>query len=133
MPALLTRMSVSSVSSSRARLSARSTTQLSPPMSAATARAASSSTSATTTWAPSEARRWAVARPMPLAPPVTTARLPVRLSLAHGVVSWSLEGAATGAVGAGASAVSMNRIMWSKTCGSISRGRRASESRSHRM
>ena len=57
-----------------------------PPTVAATALPVSSSRSTTATEAPSLAKRSHMARPMPLAPPVTTATRPTR-RLAYGVVS----------------------------------------------
>lgn len=48
----------------------------SPPTASAAAAPASAFVSAMTTWAPSEASRLAVASPIPLAPPVTTAVRP---------------------------------------------------------
>ena len=81
MPALLTRMSTSSVRSSSAAVSARSTTHASPPTSAAASAAASAFRSAMITCAPRRANSCAHARPMPLAPPVTSARLPAQILL----------------------------------------------------
>ena len=57
-----------------------------PPTAAATAPPASSSRSTTATWAPSLAKRSHMARPMPLAPPVTTATRPTS-RWAYGMVS----------------------------------------------
>src|SRR5512135_31710 len=51
-----------------------------PPTSSATAPAESRFMSTTTTFAPSDATRWAVALPMPLPPPVMTTVRPVYLS-----------------------------------------------------
>src|SRR5438270_13128293 len=53
-----------------------STAKEAPPNSDATAAAASPSRSTTATAAPPSAKRRQVARPIPEAPPVTTARLP---------------------------------------------------------
>src|SRR4051794_27957078 len=81
-PALLTRTSTRPTASTPERTDATSATSICtawPSMSPATPRAPSSSRSAMATCAPSAARRSAVALPMPLAPPVTSARLPSNL------------------------------------------------------
>ena len=88
-PAWLTRMSACrsrprprpSIDSARER----SATSARPPTSSATARAPSSSRSSTRMCAPAPERRAATARPMPLAPPVTTAVRPSRLEAAGAV------------------------------------------------
>src|SRR6266545_1758548 len=77
-PALLTRMSTFRSSRSTASRSVRSTTNGRPLISAATSLAPASSRSATSTAAPAAASRVAHARPMPLAPPVTSAVRPPR-------------------------------------------------------
>src|SRR5271166_1354066 len=62
--------------SASASASVTSTTRAGPPISSAVARAPSASMSRTATVAPSSAMRRQVARPMPEAPPVTTAARP---------------------------------------------------------
>src|SRR4051794_38551742 len=78
MPALLTRMSISSSHVSNSSVLLRSMTHSSPPTSAAAALVASALRSAMMTCAPRRANSCAHASPMPLAPPVTSARLPAR-------------------------------------------------------
>src|ERR1700742_2370124 len=78
-PALLTRIARPSISSIAARAESRSVTSRSiewPLISPATFSAPSRSMSPTHTSAPSAARRSAIAAPIPLAPPVTSAFLP---------------------------------------------------------
>src|SRR6266700_4186449 len=86
-PALLNAMSSPPYSSTATWNSARtsgadvtSTFTYRPPISVAAFAPASSSMSAQTTFAPSSAKRRAVARPIPLPAPVTTATLPARRS-----------------------------------------------------
>ena len=90
MPAMLPMMStrpwVATAEATRPSTSARSVTSVSraeavPPLasiSLATVWAPASSMSPSTTVAPAPASTWAVARPMPLAPPVSTATRPDR-------------------------------------------------------
>src|SRR5258706_10386266 len=91
MPALLMRMSrrplaesVSSTSRRALPASVRSTAaKRAPGMRAASACPRSTSMSASVTAAPARASAWAVARPMPLAAPVTSAALPERSAMLH--------------------------------------------------
>src|SRR5690606_31099601 len=76
--ALFMRMSTSRLSSASAAVSLRSTCHGSPPTSSAIFAAASPSRSAMTTCAPARANARTHAAPIPLAPPVTRAFLPVR-------------------------------------------------------
>jgi hypothetical protein len=78
MPALLTRMSTSRLSSASDAVSLRSTCQASPPTSPASACAASPLRSATIVRAPAAAKARTHAAPIPLAPPVTSALRPLR-------------------------------------------------------
>ena len=71
-----------------------------PPSVAASADASSASMSATQTVAPSAANRSAMARPMPRAPPVTTAILPSSLALmTRNRLSFAVEPMDAGGVG----------------------------------
>src|SRR6478735_9716515 len=77
-PAQLTRTSAVGSNAATASRSERSSTSAVPPVRAATSSMAARVTSTARTWAPARARRRAVARPMPLPAPVTSAVRPVR-------------------------------------------------------
>ncbi len=97
-PAQVTRMSTEPPCSLAASIAASTSARLVtsqrtawPPISAAVCFALSSSKSATTTVAPSDASRRAVAAPIPFAPPVTTAVLPSNLVMAPTVYGPRME------------------------------------------
>ena len=94
MPAELTRRlhagPAAPASRARSAGTVTSQTQASAPAATAAARPASS-LSAATTLAPRSSRSSAVARPIPLAAPVTTARVPSRPIAAYGAHRWSAQ------------------------------------------
>jgi hypothetical protein len=88
---------------SSARVTSQRWNMIAPSAWATSAAPPSSSMSPTITVAPSAARRSAVARPIPDAPPVTTARLPVnRLMSAMSLSRFAEHSMGVGAVNAGA-------------------------------
>src|SRR5690349_21649516 len=93
-PAHVTRTSTAPAASTAASTSSREVTShrtATPPISPAVSRAAASSKSATTTLAPSDASRRAVAAPIPRAPPVTRAVFPANLVTAATIYGAAVE------------------------------------------